>query len=141
MRTRRRPGRLWSAWLDDVRYRELTYPRPVVYVAWAQQMDMPPLSIVVARGTAGDALAARDANRLVREIEPGVLVTSVATMRQRLTTSLARPRFDAVVLGVFAGVALVLAAVGVYWRDRRPRPTTHAGNRHPACPRRARPLR
>ena len=54
------------------------------------------------------------ANRLVREIEPGVLVTSVATMRQRLTTSLARPRFDAVVLGVFAGVALVLAAVGVY---------------------------
>jgi len=43
-----------------------------------------------------------------------VLVTRVATMRQHLTTSLARPRFDAVVLGVFAAVALVLAAVGVY---------------------------
>ena len=100
--------------VDDVRYRELTYPRPVVYVAWAQQTDKPPLSFVVARGAAGHTLAARDVDRLVREIEPRVLVTSVATMRQRLTTSLARPRFDAVVLGVFAAVALVLAAVGVY---------------------------
>jgi len=100
--------------VDDVRYRELTYPRPVVYVAWAQQTDKPPLSFVVARGAAGHSLSARDVDRLVREIDPRVLVTSVATMRQRLTTSLARPRFDAVVLGVFAGVALVLAAVGVY---------------------------
>jgi len=100
--------------VDDVRYRELTYPRPVVYVAWAQQTDKPPLSFVVARGAAGHALAARDVDRLVRELEPRVLVTSVATMRQRLTTSLARPRFDAMVLGVFAAVAFVLAAVGVY---------------------------
>ena len=100
--------------VDDVRYRELTYPRPVVYVAWAQQTDKPPLSFVVARGAAGHALAARDVDRLVRELEPRVLVTSVATMRQRLTTSLARPRFDALVLGVFAAVAFVLAAVGVY---------------------------
>ena len=100
--------------VDDVRYRELTYPRPVVYVAWAQQTDKPPLSFVVARGAAGHALAARDLDRLVRELEPRVLVTSVATMRQRLTTSLARPRFDAMVLGVFAAVAFVLAAVGVY---------------------------
>jgi putative ABC transport system permease protein len=100
--------------VDDVRYRELTYPRPVVYVAWAQQTDKPPLSFVVARGAAGHALAARDVDRLVRELEPRVLVTSVATMRQRLTTSLARPRFDVMVLGVFAAVAFVLAAVGVY---------------------------
>jgi len=100
--------------VDDVRYRELTYSRPVVYVAWAQQTDKPPLSFVVARGAAGHALAARDVDRLVRELEPRVLVTSVATMRQRLTTSLARPRFDAMVLGVFAAVAFVLAAVGVY---------------------------
>ena len=100
--------------VDDVRYRELTYPRPVVYVAWAQQTDKPPLSFVVARGAAGHALAARDVDRLVRELEPRVLVTSVATMRQRLTTSLARPRFDVMVLGVFAAVAFVLATVGVY---------------------------
>jgi putative ABC transport system permease protein len=100
--------------VDDVRYRELTYPRPVVYVAWGQRTDSPPLSFVVARGTAGQALAARDVRRLAREIDPAVLVTGVATMEQRLTRSLARPRFEAAVLGVFAAVALVLAAVGVY---------------------------
>ena len=100
--------------VDDVRYRELTYPRPVVYVAWGQRTDAQPLSFVVARGSAEKALAARDVRRLVREIEPEVLVTGVATMKQHLTISLARPRFEAAVLGVFAAVALVLAAVGVY---------------------------
>ena len=75
---------------------------------------MPPLSFVVARGSPGHVLAARDVQRLVRDVEPGVLVTGVSTMRQRLTASLARPRFDAVLLGTFAGVALLLAAVGVY---------------------------
>jgi putative ABC transport system permease protein len=100
--------------VDDVRYRELTHPRPVVYVAWAQQLQMPPLSFVVARGTTGHVLAARDVSRLVREIEPNVLVTGVGTIRQHLATSLARPRFEAVVLGALAAVALVLAAVGVY---------------------------
>jgi len=100
--------------VDDVRYRELTHPRPVVYVAWAQQTDKPPLSFVVARGSAGGSLAARDVARIVREIEPSVLVTGVGTIRQHLTTLLARPRFQALVLGVFAAVALILTAVGVY---------------------------
>jgi putative ABC transport system permease protein len=100
--------------VDDVRYRELTYPRPVVYIAWAQRPDGPPLSFVVARGSAGHVLASGDVARMVREIEPEVVVTGVATMRQRLTISLARQRFEAVVLGVFAAVALLLAAVGVY---------------------------
>jgi predicted permease len=100
--------------VDDVRYRELTDPRPVVYIAWAQRTDGPPLSFVVVRGSAGHALAARDVARVVREVEPGALVKSVATMRELLTTSLARQKFEAVVLGVFAAVALLLAAVGVY---------------------------
>jgi predicted permease len=99
---------------DDVRYRELTYPRPVAYVAWMQRTDMPPLSFVVARGQPDHVLSARSVERLVREIEPNVLVTSVATMRERLTASLARPRFEAMILGSFAVVALVLAAIGVY---------------------------
>jgi putative ABC transport system permease protein len=100
--------------VDDVRYRELTYPRPVVYIAWAQRPDGPPLSFVVARGSPGQALAPRDAARIIREIEPDVLVKGAATMQQHLTTSLARQRFAAVVLGAFAAVALILAAVGVY---------------------------
>jgi predicted permease len=98
----------------DVRYRELTSPRPVVFTSWAQNVDMPPLTLVVVRGRPGSALSLTDVKRVVGEIEPGAMVTEVASMRQRLTTSLARPRFNAAVLGAFAVIALVLAAVGVY---------------------------
>jgi putative ABC transport system permease protein len=98
----------------DVRYRELTFPRPVVYVAWAQRTEIPPLTVVVVRGRSGQALALADAKRVVNEVEPTALVTGVIGMRQRLTRSLARPRFNAAVVGAFGLVALVLAAVGVY---------------------------
>jgi ABC-type antimicrobial peptide transport system permease subunit len=97
-----------------VRYRELTYPRPVVFTSWAQNEDLPPLTFVVVRGRPGSELSLSDVKRVVSEVEPGAMVTEVAGMRQRLTKSLARPRFNAAVLGAFAVIALVLAAVGVY---------------------------
>jgi putative ABC transport system permease protein len=50
----------------------------------------------------------------VSEVEPTALVIEVAGMRQRLTASLARPRFNALVLVAISIVALVLAAVGIY---------------------------
>ncbi len=56
-------------------------------------------------------------NALVREaraVEPNVPVFDVKTMGQRLSESLARRRFAMLALGLFALVALALAAVGVY---------------------------
>lgn len=100
--------------VGDVRYRELTFPRPVVYTSWAQQMGMPPLTLAVIRGRAGQPLALVDARRAVSEVEPTALVIEVAGMRQRLMASLARPRFNASVLVAVSIVALVLAAVGIY---------------------------
>jgi putative ABC transport system permease protein len=41
-------------------------------------------------------------------------VVNIMTMEQRLADSVSRPRFNMFLLGVFAGVALVLAAVGIY---------------------------
>jgi putative ABC transport system permease protein len=100
--------------VPDVRYRELTNPRPVVYTAWAQQQNFPALGFMIVRGRPGQPLALAEVRRVLRNIEPGVLIASVATMRERLTTSLARPRFNAALLGAFAVTALLLAAVGVY---------------------------
>jgi ABC-type antimicrobial peptide transport system permease subunit len=85
-----------------------------VFTSWAQNEDLPPLTFVLVRGRPGSALSLTDVKRVVSEIEPGAMVTAVASMRQRLTTTLARPRFNAAVLGAFAVIALVLAAVGVY---------------------------
>jgi putative ABC transport system permease protein len=41
-------------------------------------------------------------------------VTNVATMDERLSKSLAQARFSMLLLGLFAGVALLLAGVGIY---------------------------
>ncbi|HYP26921.1 MAG TPA: ABC transporter permease [Blastocatellia bacterium] len=49
-----------------------------------------------------------------RRIDPNVPVFDVKTMDQRLSDSLARRRFAMLAFGLFAAVALLLAAVGIY---------------------------
>jgi putative ABC transport system permease protein len=48
------------------------------------------------------------------EGDPDAAISSVATLKQVLGDVLARPRFNALLLGVFSVVALLLAAVGIY---------------------------
>jgi len=47
-------------------------------------------------------------------IEPNEPVNQVVTMDERLSNSVAQRRFQMLLLGVFAAVALVIAAVGIY---------------------------
>jgi len=49
-----------------------------------------------------------------RAMDPNVPIYDIKTMDQRLTESLARRRFAMFALGLFAGVAMLLAAVGIY---------------------------
>ncbi len=50
----------------------------------------------------------------VWSVDPGIPISDVATVDQVLYRSIARPRVVAVLLGTFAGLGLVLGAVGVY---------------------------
>jgi putative ABC transport system permease protein len=57
------------------------------------------------------------ASAITREIhaeDPHATVYDVHTMEERLHDSLARQRFSTIMLGAFAGFALLLAAIGVY---------------------------
>jgi putative ABC transport system permease protein len=47
-------------------------------------------------------------------LDRDVPITDVRTMEQILATVIVQPRFNAILLGLFAAVALVLAAVGIY---------------------------
>jgi putative ABC transport system permease protein len=49
----------------------------------------------------------------VRSVNPEQPVSEIRTMEQVLGESLARRKFSLILTGIFAGVALVLAAVGV----------------------------
>jgi putative ABC transport system permease protein len=50
----------------------------------------------------------------VRSIDPNVGIDAMIPMDRLVASSVARQRFYAVLLGVFAGVAGVLAAIGIY---------------------------
>ena len=50
----------------------------------------------------------------VTAAHPGLEVTSFRTMEQLLSESVAQPRFYSLLLGAFAVLALILAAIGIY---------------------------
>jgi hypothetical protein len=69
---------------------------------------------LVACTSSDPASVANAIEHAVHAIDPYVAVYDTATMAARLQRSLARQRFSTAVLGGFAMVALVLAAVGVF---------------------------
>jgi predicted permease len=65
--------------------------------------------------TSGDAAAlAPELRNAIQSIDPGLTLAQVATMEQALALSVSQPRFDTMLLGLFAGIALLLAAAGIY---------------------------
>jgi ABC-type lipoprotein release transport system permease subunit len=68
---------------------------------------------VVVRGADPEALIA-SMRTLVLSLDPAMPPFNVRTLDEEVSRLVAAPRFSASVLGVFAGSALLLAAVGVY---------------------------
>ena len=107
-----------SPWLTvvgvvgDVRHSGLNFPpNPEMYLSHLQE---PETSLAVMVRTTGDPLrlasAARDQVKAIDKDQP----VNVNTMEQVLSNSVARQRFNAQLLGVFASVALILAMIGVF---------------------------
>jgi putative ABC transport system permease protein len=68
---------------------------------------------VRGRSGSGRALEA-PARAAVLALDKGASVSDVTTMEEAIGRALARPRFQSTLLALFAGVALMLAAAGVY---------------------------
>jgi putative ABC transport system permease protein len=65
--------------------------------------------------TRGDSASAIPVvGRIVRAVDPNAGIDAMVPMDRLVASSVARQRFYAVMLGVFAGVAGLLAAIGVY---------------------------
>jgi putative ABC transport system permease protein len=96
----------------STRYRDLRTPRPTLYLPAAQFIDT--AEMLVLRTTSPLALLAPMMRERVRSLDPDVQVLSVAPFRELLQGPLARPRFNAFLIGLFGFVALLLAAVGLY---------------------------
>ncbi|HEX5724088.1 MAG TPA: ABC transporter permease [Longimicrobiaceae bacterium] len=70
---------------------------------------------VVARARSGDAAALAGPMRAaVRAVDPELPLFDLFTMEQRMGRSLARARFNTVLLSLLGAVGMLLAAVGIY---------------------------
>lgn len=86
--------------------------RPGVYVPLAQS-PTPYISLVV-RAKVEPELLTRAIAHAVSEVDPGQAITDVRTVDQIKSESTASSRLRTALLGVFASLALLLAAIGIY---------------------------
>jgi putative ABC transport system permease protein len=100
--------------VGDVRHAGLDQePEPEFYVSYLQKPTSS-MSVVVRASGADPAALAPSLRGVIGQINKDQPVYNVRTMRQLLSESVARRRFNMLLLGVFAGVALLLAAIGLY---------------------------
>ncbi len=86
--------------------------RPEIHVPFAQS---PWPSVSVAVRTTSDPNALRNSiGDVIQKMDPDVPMAGVQTMEQRIHESMTNDRFNALLFSSFAGVALVLAAIGIY---------------------------
>jgi len=71
-------------------------------------------TFLVVRSPLNAANLAPMLRREIQAVDKDVVIAYVSTLEQAVRDSVARPRFDAILLMLFAGVALLLAVIGIY---------------------------
>ena len=99
----------------DVRQRGVERPPgSELYLSLDQERVAPPTMNVVIRTTLPPAALSRRIQQVVREVDAGVPVVRLRDMDSVFEESIRRPRILAQLLGVFGGLALLLAVIGTY---------------------------
>src|SRR5882724_7410427 len=94
-------------------YQEMGYVEPALVYLPVEQSSATSMGLVMR--VAGSPLVLIPIlQREVSHLDSGVPIYGVRTMTDRYSEFLAHPRFRAVIMGIIAGLTLLLAAVGVY---------------------------
>jgi putative ABC transport system permease protein len=88
-------------------------PGPEMYAPFPQDPTRT-LDVVMRVASTNLVGIQADVKRAVHEVDQDLFVPKLEPMTTFLSTQLAQPRFNMMLLAVFAGVAMVLAAIGIY---------------------------
>lgn len=97
----------------DVKFNSLSAPNteemflPIEQVGW-------PAATLVVRSTSGRAALVGAVRQQIAQLDPTLPVSGILSMDEVVSTSVAQPRLIMQFVGIFAGLALLLAAVGIY---------------------------
>ena len=89
-------------------------PGPQMYLPWKQFGGEVPLLAVALRTSVPLERVAEPIRGAVASLDPNQPVSEMATMSSQISESMAGPRFRTLLFGVFAAVAVLLAAAGTY---------------------------
>ena len=87
-------------------------PRPEIYYHANTSPPFGPVYIIRTASDPKNLIAAVRAK--VRELDRNLPISNINTMEQLVAQSVAQRRFGMILLGIFAGLALLLAGIGIY---------------------------
>ena len=99
--------------LNEEARQEAFFPLQQHTAAYGQNDLQQAYSLLVKTSDNPESLA-NTIRREIHSIEPNIIITRVRTMEQLMGTAFVEPRFNMILLGVFALVAMGLGAVGIY---------------------------
>jgi putative ABC transport system permease protein len=85
---------------------------PALYFTYAQETNT--LATLVVRTGADPIGIARTLQDRIHEFDKDQAIAEVQSLEEMMYESVARPRFQSILLGTFAGLALLLAAIGIF---------------------------
>jgi putative ABC transport system permease protein len=97
----------------DVRSLELQKEPEPDFFATYSQVSSAGMSFVIRASAEPTSLAAA-ARNAIQEVDAQLPVSDIKAMEEIVYESIAQPRFNLLLLGVFASVAIALAAAGIY---------------------------
>jgi putative ABC transport system permease protein len=100
--------------VGNVRHEDLeTAPRPEIYLAFGQA-HWPSAFMVVRTKTSDPLTLAAAAQNAVSSVNKDIPLANLHTMQDMVARSVVRRKFAMLLLSIFAGLAMLLAAIGLY---------------------------
>ena len=101
--------------VGDVRHEGLsTKPEPEMYIPYGQIANVESHPTIVLRSLIEPTSLTSALRKTVSEVDPGVPLDQIETMKQIVFVSVGEPRFRTAVLLMFAILALFVASIGLY---------------------------